>query len=51
MGTNYENELIGNGTLCSKCGELNINLIGEDKILKTPIGRRYICGKCTGGNK
>lgn len=51
MGTNYGNELIENGTLCSKCGELNINLIGEDKILKTPSGRRYICGKCTGGNK
>lgn len=48
---NQENELIENGTLCSKCGELNINLIGEDKILKTPSGRRYICGKCTGGNK
>ena len=48
---NLENELIENGTLCSKCGELNVNLIGEDKILKTPSGRKYICDKCTGGNK
>ena len=48
---NQENELIENGTLCSNCGELNVNLIGEDKILKTPSGRKYICDKCTGGNK
>ena len=46
---NQELELIENGTLCSKCGELNINLIGEDKILKTPSGERYICDKCIGG--
>lgn len=48
---NQENQLIENGTLCSNCGELNVNLIGEDKILKTPSGREYICDKCTGGNK
>ncbi|MBP3930750.1 MAG: hypothetical protein J6D47_14465 [Peptostreptococcaceae bacterium] len=48
---NQENQLIENGTLCSNCGELNVNLIGEDKILKTPSGRKYICDKCTGGNK
>lgn len=48
---NEENQLIENGTLCSNCGELNVNLIGEDKILKTPSGRKYICDKCTGGNK
>ena len=47
---NQELELIENGTLCSNCGDLNINLIGEDKILKTPIGRKYICKKCIGGN-
>ena len=46
---NLENELIENGTLCSKCGELNVNLIGEDKILKTPSGEIYICEKCIGG--
>ena len=48
---NQENQLIENGTLCSNCGDLNVNLIGEDKILKTPSGRKYICDKCTGGNK
>lgn len=46
---NQELELVENGTLCSKCGELNVNLIGEDKILKTPSGERYICDKCIGG--
>ena len=48
---NQENQLIENVTLCSNCGELNVNLIGEDKILKTPSGRKYICHKCIGGNK
>lgn len=43
---NQYNELIENGTLCSKCGELNQNLIGTDKILKTAPGTLYICSKC-----
>ena len=48
---NQELELVENGTLCSKCGELNVNLIGEDNILKTPTGNKYICDKCIGGDK
>lgn len=45
---NQYNELIENGTLCSKCGELNQNLIGKDLILNTPPGKPYICPKCEG---
>ena len=46
---NQELELIENGTLCSRCGELNENLISDDNILKAPSGERYICAKCIGG--
>lgn len=46
-----ENELYANGTLCYSCGELNENLIGDDKILKTAPGTLYICDKCEGEMK
>lgn len=43
-----QNTLLANGTLCYSCGNLIDNVIGEDKILKTPSGKPTLCKECEG---
>lgn len=40
------NDSYADGTLCYSCGNLNENLITNDRILNTPVGKPYICNKC-----
>lgn len=43
-----QNELYGNGTLCYSCGNLNNDLVKEDKILGQAPGKIYLCKECKG---